>query len=81
MNAKDTIEHALHGKGCLGRSQNDEPVFTLVARDRAASYAIREWAREAGLLGAPREKVAGALAVAAEMDAWREAHGGGRVPD
>ena len=70
-----------NGVGVLAHSDEDEPLFILVARDIYASTAVRQWAqlmlRDHG--GSP--KTHGAFWLAAEMDAWREAHGGGKVPD
>ena len=34
------LEAASHGEGCLGKSQDDEPVFVLVARDLTAPRAV-----------------------------------------
>jgi hypothetical protein len=76
-----TILSALNGRGCLGRSKPEEPVFVLCARDKAASMVVRQWADFAHRLGASAEKVKGAYQVAADMSAWREAHGGGKIPD
>jgi hypothetical protein len=76
-----TIAAALNGVGCLGRSRADEPVFVLCARDKAASMAVRDWAELAEHLGAGKEKVADARDMADRMEQWREAHGGGKVPD
>lgn len=95
MKAGDTVLDAIEGKGCLGRSQPDEPVFVLVARDRAAAETVRGWSYMAEQMGlentgrlktaevveARRLKIAEARAVADAMDAWREAHGGGKLPD
>ena len=87
MTKLDALDAAARGEGCLGRSAADEPVFVLVARDRTASAAVRAWAasaRAAALAaGEPlrEEKYAEALAVAGEMDAWRAANGGGKLPD
>ena len=76
-----TIAAALSGVGCLGRSRSDEPVFVLCARDKAASKAVRCWADEAEKLGANARKTSDARALADRMEVWREAHGGGKVPD
>lgn len=80
------LDKATRGEGPLGRSADDEPVFVLVARDRYASDAIRDWAdrlearsRRLGL--DRREKIAQARADADAMDKWRENNGGGKVPD
>jgi hypothetical protein len=69
--------------GCLGRSQDDEPVFILVARDRAAAATVRDWVHRAITLGTPADspKITEALAIAAQMETWRQNHGNGKVPD
>jgi hypothetical protein len=77
----ETADDFLRKEGPLGNSQHDEPVFVLVARDKAASGTVRHWAKRATDLGAPEEKVAEALELANQMDAWRAANGGGKVPD
>jgi hypothetical protein len=76
-----TIAAALNGVGCLGRCRADEPVFVLCARDKAASMAVRDWAALAERLGAGREKIADARDMADRMEQWREASGGGKIPD
>ncbi|MDO8795384.1 MAG: hypothetical protein Q7J25_12265 [Vicinamibacterales bacterium] len=88
MKAKDEIEAALKGEGCLGHSAPDEPVFILCARDVLAANHVREWADEVerkvhalGELTARRQaKIASARALAKEMDEWRAAHAGGVLP-
>lgn len=81
MTKKETLEAALRGEGCLGRCQDDEPVFVLVARDLTAAKRVRNWADEAELLGTPLAKVREANLCATHMDVWRKEHGGGKVPD
>lgn len=81
MTRDEEVEAFMAGEGCLGKSQGDEPVFVLVARDRVASIVVRTWATLAGWLGAPKAKTDEAMALADRMDAWRDAHGGGKVPD
>jgi hypothetical protein len=46
MIKKLELEAANRGEGCLGKSQDDEPVFVLVARDRLAANAVRLWAHQ-----------------------------------
>lgn len=66
------------GRGCLGRSADDEPVFILVARDKFASRMVREWAdlvemeakRTAELTATRKAKIAEARTLAMKMDAW-----------
>lgn len=47
MTKQETIDAAAMGEGCLGRSQADEPVFVLVARDQIAASVVRDWAERA----------------------------------
>jgi hypothetical protein len=78
----DEVAALKRGEGCLGKSADDEPVFVLVARDRTSSKTVRQWvqnARDAGCQN--EEKLDEALRLAVQMDQWREAHGGGKVPD
>jgi len=68
--AKDEIEMAKSGKGCLGKAHPDEPVFILRAQDSLAAALVLEWADRAELLGCPFEKIVEARALAAAMFAW-----------
>lgn len=79
--ASEVLRAADRGDGCLGRSQSDEPVFVLCARDRLAAGTVRIWAALAEENGVSHDKIAGALVVADATDAWRLAHGGGKIPD
>jgi hypothetical protein len=82
--AANVMLEAFAGTGCLGRSAPDEPVFTLVARDKLAADVVAMWASDAitfGGLPPDSPKVTGAWQVAEDMKAWRAAHGGGKVPD
>lgn len=78
---KDELAAAAVGLGPLGRSQDDEPIFVLCARDRAAAAAVLMWAELATEQGASGEKVESAKLLAIQMMEWRQAHGGGKVPD
>lgn len=70
------------GEGCLGRSADDEPIFILCARDRSSSKTVRQWVQNAKDAGCTNEaKLEEALQLATDMDVWRAAHGGGKVPD
>lgn len=62
------------------RLGDNEPVFTLRARDITAPNTIRRWASAAAELGAPPEKVGDALRLAAYMETWQRQHGC-KVPD
>lgn len=81
MTRDEEIQAFMSGEGPLAHSQGDEPVFVLVARDRVSAIVVRTWSTLARWLGAPSVKTDEALALADQMDAWREAHGGGKVPD
>lgn len=81
MTKDEELAAAARGDGCLGRSQPDEPVFILCARDCVAAETVRVWAMKAERLGVNAGKLAEARAHANRMDIWREVHGGGKVPD
>lgn len=82
MTKQQELDAANRGEGCLGRSQSDEPVFVLVARDRFSSEVIRFWARLVqNELGKETPKVLEAKEEAIQMDTWRVTHGGGKIPD
>lgn len=88
MKAKDEIEAALKGEGCLGHSADDEPVFVLCARDCYAAAMVREWAdrvefaavQSGSMTGRRTAKIAEARKLAVQMDDWRAAHNGGVLP-
>ena len=69
--------------GVLGHCQDDEPVFVLVGRDKAAPDTIRRWAVYAVRLGCDNpEKIAGAFRVADDMEKWQKQHSqSAKVPD
>ena len=74
--------------GCHATALPDEPVFTLLARDKQAAGLVRKWAddRERNgdmpphFVGDPppqhpqAEKIAAARYVAARMEVWRYEH-------
>jgi hypothetical protein len=66
--------------GCLANCQDDEPIFVLVARDQTAPETVDDWIDRAAARGVPSEKLAGAKAIASQMDDWQERHGA-KVPD
>lgn len=37
-------KHEKAGKGCLGRSHDNEPVFVLTGRDKLAAQVVEFWA-------------------------------------
>lgn len=54
---------------CLNKSQPEEPVFVLVARDPTAAQTVRLWvAMNSGTQ--PPDKLQDALRAAEEMDKW-----------
>lgn len=68
MRKRDELAEA---DSCLNRARPDEWVFTLLGRDVAAPYAIREWAARRVALGKNRlidPQIAEALAVADAME-------------
>lgn len=75
------LEALKNGQGCLGRSQDDEPLFILCGRDVLAAPTVRDWIRRAEHAGVPDAKLNDAKRLALAMDTWRESHGGGKVPD
>lgn len=74
-----------NGEGTLARIGDDEPIFILRAQDRYAAKAVARWAEQQTAVSYPgsasREKALQARGIAAEMEAWRAAHGDGKVPD
>lgn len=72
MTRDETITAFMRGEGCLGRSQNDEPVFVLVARDRHASSVVRRWAEMTAHFDGASAKTDEALKIADQMDEWRK---------
>jgi len=70
---------------CYVLARDDEPMFTVIARDPMMPVLVRLWAdiQLAGMasghvpddqVGRECEKVAEALKVARDAEAWREAH-------
>jgi hypothetical protein len=64
---------------CHAAAAPDEPIFTLLARDRHAPTLVRLWALLRHREGEDEEKVAEALECAAAMLAWRDTPRNGRV--
>lgn len=89
MTKIETIRAAAEGKGCLGKAENDEPVFVLRGQDIFAALLVREWAdrlessaqRAGELTGKRQAKIADARRIALAMDAWRAGNEGGKIPD
>lgn len=68
--AKETIEQALRGEGCLGKAADDEPVFVLRAQDIHAPDLVEKWAIWAEVGGTHTDKVQEAKQIVDEMRAW-----------
>ncbi|HEY1301448.1 MAG TPA: hypothetical protein VGF07_13195 [Stellaceae bacterium] len=66
------LERLADGQGCLGRADDDEPLFILRAQDRLAAPLVRLWADLAHRLGCPKALEAHSLAD--EMERWGIAH-------
>lgn len=68
--AKDEIEKANRGDGCLGKAHPNEPVFILRAQDALAADLVEKWAIWARATGCGNDKVNEAFALAEEMRRW-----------
>lgn len=69
--AKQTIEAAVLGQGCLGKAADDEPVFVLRAQDAEAADLVELWAIRAGLSGkCNSDKIREAHGIVDEMRKW-----------
>ena len=75
----DVLNEAAYGKGCLGKSADDEPVFVLCARDPLAANLVRDWAddyerfhvRNGTYTIERKQKVTDARRASLAMDEWR----------
>jgi hypothetical protein len=73
----DVLAAAGRGEGALGKSDDDEPVFVVTARDVCAEATVRAWLHAAARAGVPGVKRAKAAEVLSEMLAWKVE----KVPD
>lgn len=83
MKAREELEAALRGEGCLGKAAQhtpDMPVFVLCAGDEIAVHALSVWIQIAVSRGVKPEKLDGALTLAVAMNRWAIEHGT-KVPD
>lgn len=64
-------ENLIDRNSCLNKAQSDEPLFILRAKDPLAAQAVRLWASMAAAGAHDPDKIASALHVADDMDAWR----------
>ncbi len=60
-----------HTDGCFQKAEDDEPLFTLLARDPMASVLVQIWATSCEAMGQPEHRSEEANKVAEAMDAWR----------
>jgi hypothetical protein len=59
------------GEGCLGKADDDEPIFILRAGDRFSATVVEIWADiVATQRGDKHPKVVGARQIARAMTAW-----------
>lgn len=80
--AKETIEAALRGEGCLGKAADDEPVFVLRAQDLTAPERVLDWAIRVQQLRGEIPKTIQARSDAVEMRDWqRRNYKRVKVPD
>lgn len=68
--ASEVMKAALEGKGPLGKSHPDEPVFILCARDPEAAALVELWALRARQMGVNNDKVQQAMNDAEEFLRW-----------
>lgn len=63
-----------HDDPCRDKAGDDEPIFTLLARDELAPEIVVLWATKAAEAGTPHEKVRGAVEVSMAMHKWQMAN-------
>lgn len=68
--AREELEKANRGQGCLGKAKPDEPVFILRAQDMLAPDLVDQWAIWANQHGCNWDKVREAKVLAQEMREW-----------
>lgn len=80
-----TRDELLNPTSCLNRSQADEPIFVLCARDAVAAHVVEYWASayilhkqdhatDGQLTAKQHAKVEEARQLAKEMREWKRAH-------
>jgi hypothetical protein len=67
--ARETIEQANRGEGCLGKAHPDEPVFVLRAQDIHAADLVEKWAIFVSVQ-THNNKAESARAIAEAMREW-----------
>lgn len=61
-------------EGCLEKLQPGDRFFSVICTDKLAPQVIRYWAILAREAGVNKAKVENALAQAADLQVWQEAH-------
>lgn len=56
---------------CFRKAGLDEPLFVLRAKDLLAPETVRYWANQALARGVPDAKIASALVLVEQMEAWQ----------
>ena len=61
---------------CYDKAEDDEPMFTLLARDPMAPALVRLWADSRGVLdpNCPPDKLREARVLAVKMEEWKRDH-------
>ena len=74
------IPHTRRAFGCFQKVRHDEPLFTLLARDKFAPQVLRYWAQLVQEERGPIPKVIDTLKCADQMEHW-QSHNGCKIPD
>lgn len=70
ITARQVIEAANRGDGCLGKCDPEEPVFVLRAQDALASDLVEKWAIWAQVGSTTVDKVTEAFFIVELMRRW-----------
>lgn len=71
----EIMSEATAGEGCLGRAADDEPVFTIRAKDVQFGDTLCSWIAGARARGVAMRKIESARAVLQAGREWQEQHG------
>lgn len=77
---REVVEQLARGEGCLGKADDDEPIFVLRAQDVFAPSLVESWAMRVRRLDPDAEKSRSAYKVADAMLKWQANHKT-KVPD
>lgn len=80
MTKLETMRAAARGQGCLGRADDDEPVFVLRAKDALAADILWEWIHQARVNSVNSDKIDAAQDDLEAFRQWRKQHGT-KLPD